>query len=378
MRKFVRIILALAAVSACALFAQDITGIWQGTLQTPQKDLRIVIKISKADQGSGLKAVLYSIDQGAPGLAGNVTLQGSAATISIPGAGATYEGKLDSDGVNLAGTFNQGPAKLTLNLKHVKPDEAWPIAEASARPKAMAADAPLAFEVATIKPSRPDAQGKGITMRGPREVVTINTTLNDLITFAYGVHVRQITGGPAWLDSEHYDITAKPEAEGAPNRKQIEGMLQKLLADRFQLSFHRDKKELSVYAVVVGKTGPKLTKSAADPNGLPGLGFAGLGKLVARNANMKDFSDLLQATVLDRPVVDQTGLPGRWDFTLNWTPDEFQFAGLGVKVPPPSDKPDAPPDLLTAIQQQLGLKLEATKAPVEILAIDKVEKPSAN
>lgn len=373
-----RNLLLVAALSASWSFAQDITGIWQGTLPTPQKDLRIVVKISRADQVGGLKAVLYSIDQSGQGVGGTASLQSGTVKITIPGAGATYEAKLDSDAVNLAGTFNQGPAKLALNLKHVKADEAWPIPEPSAGPKSMAKDAPLAFEVATIKPSKPDVQGKGITMRGPHEVITINTTLDDLITFAYGVHAKQITGGPAWLESDHYDITAKPEAEGLPNRKQIEGMLQKLLADRFQLAFHRDKKELNVYAVVPGKTAAKLTKSEADPNGLPGLGFGGLGKLVARNANMKDFADLLQATVLDRPVVDQTGLSGRWDFTLNWTPDEFQFAGLGVKPPPPTDKPDAPPDLFTAIQQQLGLKLEGTKAMVEILVIDKVEKPSAN
>jgi uncharacterized protein (TIGR03435 family) len=86
----------------------------------------------------------------------------------------------------------------------------------------------------------------------------------------------------------------------------------------------------------------------------------------------------MQEAVLDRPVVDQTGLTGKWDFTLNWTPDESQFGGMGIKVPPPSDKADAPPPLFTAIQEQLGLKLEATKAPVDVLAIDKVEKPSDN
>jgi uncharacterized protein (TIGR03435 family) len=82
--------------------------------------------------------------------------------------------------------------------------------------------------------------------------------------------------------------------------------------------------------------------------------------------------------VLDKPVVDQTGLTGRFDFTLNWTPDEFQFSGMGVKPPPPGDDPSAPPDLFTAIQQQLGLKIDSTKSPVDVLVIDKVEKPSAN
>ena len=369
-------IITLAALTASCLCAQDITGIWQGTLQAPQRDLRIVIKLDKTEQG--LKATMYSIDQGGQGIGGTVSLQPPAVKITVPGIGGTYEGKLDSDGVNMAGTWSQGPGHMALNLKHVKAEEAWPIPE-PVRLKPMAADAPLEFEVATIKPSEPGRPGKGITMRGPKEFVTINTSLNDLITFAYGIHVRQISGAPAWFESDLYDITAKPEADGLPNRTQLEGMLKKLLTDRLKLAFHREKKELSVYAITAGKTEVKLTKSNGDPNGLPGLGFRGLGDLAARNANMTDFASLLQAAVLDRPVVDQTGLSGRFDFTLKWTPDEFQFRSFGAQLPrPPADAADAPPDLLTAVQQQLGLKLVGTKAPVEMFIIDHVEKPSAN
>jgi uncharacterized protein (TIGR03435 family) len=149
-------------------------------------------------------------------------------------------------------------------------------------------------------------------------------------------------------------------------------------ADRFQLKFHREKRDLNTDAIQLGKNGTKLTKSQADPSGLPGLGFRGLGARNAFNATMADFASLLQTAVFSQPVVDQTGLDGHFDFALNWTPDENQFAGMGVKVPPPSDKPDAPPDLGTAMLNQLGLKLVTTKAPVEVLVIDKVEKPSAN
>jgi len=376
MKKLMLWMIALVALPAGALFAQDITGTWQGALQAG-RELRIVIKISKGDDG-GLKAVLYSIDQGGQGLGGAVTLQGSTVKMSVPGIGGTYEGKLNADGISIAGTWTQGPKPLPLNLQRATGQTAWTIPEPPARPKPMAADAPLVFAVATIKPSKPGRPGKALTMRGPRQFATFNYSLNDLISFAYGVHVRQITGGPGWLDSDLYDILAEPEAEGSPNRKQLEVMLQKLLADRFQLVFHRDKKELSVYALVVGKNGPKLTKSTGDPNGLPGLMFRALGVLPANNANMADFAGVMQSAVLDRPVVDQTGLSGRFDFTLKWTPDEFQFAGLGPRVPPPADNPDAPPDLYTAIQQQLGLKLESTKAQVEVLVIDHLEKPSEN
>ena len=245
---------------------------------------------------------------------------------------------------------------MTLNLRHVTGDAAWPIPEPPVRLKPMAADASPVFEVATIKPSAPETQGKGFGVRG-RNFSTINTSVTDIITFAYGLHARQITGGPAWMESEKYDLSAKPDGEGQPNDRQWKVMIQKLLADRFKLTFHRDQKELSVFAITVGKNGPKLTKSAGDPNGLPALFFRGLGVLPARNATMADFAGVMQTAVLDRPVVDQTGLSGRFDFELKWTPDETQFGGL--RVPASSDDPTAPPDLFTAVKDQRKRPAEA-------------------
>ena len=367
--------IAFAGLSGGALAAQDITGAWQGTLQAG-RELRLVVKISKAD--GGLKAILYSIDQQGPGMpASAITLQGSTVKMSVAGIGGTYEGKLNADGTSITGTWTQGGAPLPLNLKRATSETAWTIPDPPARLPPMSADASPVFEVATIKPGKPETQGKGFMVRG-RRFSTVNTSLSDLIMFAYGLHARQITAGPAWLEKDKYDLTAQPDGEGQPNDKQWKTMVQKLLADRFKLTFHRDKKELSVYAIVVGKTGPKLTKSEGDPNGLPSLFFRGVGVLPGRNATMADFAGVMQSAVLDRPVVDQTELPGRYDFTLTWTPDESQFGGLGVKVPPPTDDAAAPPDLFTAIQLQLGLKLESTRAPVEILVIDRVEKPSEN
>ncbi len=367
-------IVAFITLSAGTLQAQDITGNWQGTLQAG-RELRIVITISNGDAGV-LNAVLYSIDQGGQGLpASAVTRQGSTMKISIAGLGATYEGRLSADSSSMTGTWTQG-APLPLNLKRATGDAAWAIPAAPARVGPMPATANPTFEVATIKPSRPDQQGKGITMRG-RQLATLNTSLSDLIAFSYGVHARQITNGPEWLEKDKYDLTAKPDGEGQPNEKQLKTMIQKLLADRFKLSFHPDKKELQVYALIVGKTGAKLTRSGGDPNGLPGLFFRGLGNLPVQNATMADLAGVMQGAVLDRPVVDQTGISGRYDFTLTWTPDESQFGGLGVKVPPPPDNATAP-GLFEAIQEQLGLKLESTKAPVEILVVDRAEKPTEN
>ena len=140
----------------------------------------------------------------------------------------------------------------------------------------------------------------------------------------------------------------------------------KLLDDRFKLTYHRDQKELPVYALTVAKNGPKLTANHDDPNGLPGLFFRGLGDLNAANADVGHFCELLEGAVLDKPVIDQTGLTGQFDFQLKWTPDPTQFAGFGAKIPSPTTGPDAPPDLFAAVQQQLGLKLDSTKAPVPV------------
>jgi uncharacterized protein (TIGR03435 family) len=227
------------------------------------------------------------------------------------------------------------------------------------------------FEVATIKPSKPE-QGFSLLVNQSGMLNTTGTSVSDLIKFAYGVHPRQIAGGPAWLESEKYDVTGKPDVAGLPSMNQLKTMVQKLLADRFQLTFHREKKELSVYAIGVTKSGAKIAKNETNPNGLSGFGGPPLRGFNVRNATMEEFAGVLQANFMDRPVVDQTGFAGaRYDFVLKWTPD-------GAPAQAAADNPDAPPDLFTAFQQQLGLKLESIKAPVDVLVVDRVEKPSAN
>jgi uncharacterized protein (TIGR03435 family) len=371
-------ILAALFVAASAIWLsaqQDITGTWQGTLQAG-RDLRTVIKVSRAD--GELKAVVYSIDQGGATMpTSSVTFQGSTLKFTIPGVGANFEGHLSADGKSIAGTMTQGDRPLPLNLTKANAETAWAIPEPAARAALMPADASPSFEVATIKPSRPDVPGKVFNVQG-RTFRTVNTTVTDMVTFMYGVHATQLVGGPAWMTSEKYDVSGQPDLPGTPSLNQWKGMMQKLLTDRFKLAFHRDRRELSVYALTVARSGSKMTKNDSDPNGLPSLFFRGLGVLPARNANMSDLAGLLQGAVLDRPVVDQTGLEGRFDFTLNWTPDETQFGGLGIKVPPPPDNAAAPPGLFTAVQEQLGLKLDAARTPVEVFVIDRVEKPSEN
>ena len=371
-------IIAFAALSGSAVLAQasrtqDVTGAWQGTLNVGQ-ELRLVFVIANAE-GGGLKATMHSIDQGGgQGISATAALQGTTVRMSIPAIGGTFEGRLSADAASMVGTMSQGGNPLPLTLVRATPTTAWAI---PALPTPMAADAPTVFEVATVKPSNPDATGKLFTVRG-REVLTINTAVVDLISFAYGVQARQILGGGAWINTERYDVNGLPEAPGIPNERQLRGLMRTLLEDRFRLAMHREMKELPVYAITVGTGGHRLTRNDTNPNGLPSLLFRGLGVLPAVNATIADFAGVLQTAVLDRPVVDKTGLSGRYDFTLTWTPDESQFGALGVRVPPPSGHPNAPPGLFTAIQEQLGLKLGSTSAPVDMLVIDRVEKPSGN
>jgi uncharacterized protein (TIGR03435 family) len=366
-------IVAVVLLWAGAAYAQDATGIWQGTLQDGPRQLRVVFTISS--EGGALKAVGRSIDQGGQPIGvTSVTRQGTTLKMAISTLNVTFEGKLSLDGKTIAGVWTQGTGTQPLMLERATPDTAWAL---PALPAMMAANAPTTFEVATIKPSRPDTQGKGFFVRG-REVTTVNTSLIDLISFAYQVHPKQIVGSAPWLDADKYDVTGRPDAPGVPNPQQLRMLVQSLLADRFGLVFHREKRELSVYAITVLKTGAQVTRSEGDPNGLGSMVFRGLGNLPVVNSSMADFASVMQSAVLDRPVVDQTGLSGRFDFTLKWTPEENQFGGLGIRVPPPTNDPNAPPGLFTAIQEQLGLKLDAVKAPADVLVIDKVEKPSPN
>jgi uncharacterized protein (TIGR03435 family) len=173
-----------------------------------------------------------------------------------------------------------------------------------------------------------------------------------------------------------------PNAPGRPNIKQMGDILQALLADRFALKYHREQRELPVYAIQLAPGGAKMKETTAGANDPQGFGFRGLGDLIVRNMSMKDFAFGMQSAVTDRPVVDQTGLTGRYDFTLKWTPDDSQFAQFRGAVPPAppnaGDNADAPPSLYTAMQETLGLKFTATKAMDDVIVIDHIEKPSAN
>jgi uncharacterized protein (TIGR03435 family) len=254
------------------------------------------------------------------------------------------------------------------------------------------------FEVASIKPAAPDARGTYIRNTGGGRVDISNMPLKELIVFAWRVQPYQITGGPAWVSSERFNVTAK--TENTPKQGEMQLMLQGLLEDRFQLTVRHETKELPIYALVLarkdGKLGPDLTEAkeggctAPDPTRPPSRPEPGqapprnCGQMRMSMQTMEavsiPISNLVPmlARLLGRTVIDKTGLTGKYDINLQWTPDDSQFAQLPPDVPRPAP-PDTPgPTIFTALQEQLGLRLESQKGPVEILVIDRAEKPTEN
>ena len=286
-----------------------------------------------------------------------------------------------------------------------------------------------AFEVASVKPAAPITGNRIMVMiRGgpgspdPGQITYSNVTVKNVLTTAYGVKGFQISG-PGWLDSERYDIVAKLP-RGA-TKAEFMVMLQNLLAERFKLTLHREKKDLPMYALVVGKNGPTLKESADAPapkdgeapkadgplaerqlrmgkDGFPmlppgsGRGGAtaialvnGNARMTATKQSMAGLAEML-SNQLDLPVVDMTGLTGKYDFTLSFAPEGGMAVKAGILAPPSAGPPSgeggpgvpaaSAPDgesssnLFTALQEQLGLKLEQRKGPVELLVIDHLEK----
>jgi len=269
-----------------------------------------------------------------------------------------------------------------------------------------------AFEVASVKPNKSGDGNVRLGLQPGGRVVTINTGVRELIRFAYGVQPFQIVGGPSWIASERFDVTAKAEGDvppqpigagGPPGTLQL--MMQSLLADRFKLVVHNDTREMPIYNLVLarpdGRLGDKLHASAVDcatvnaarrggapppppnPGERPMCGMRiGPGSLAAGGMPLSQFANGI-APLLQRVVNDRTGLTGPYDIDMQWTPDVPQGAlnapaapgaPPGAAAPPPID-PNGP-TIFTAIQEQLGLKLEPARGPVPVLVIDSVEMPT--
>jgi bla regulator protein BlaR1 len=223
----------------------------------------------------------------------------------------------------------------------------------------------LKFEVASVKPHKPEAGPlRASTSVENGRINYTNVTLKNCIRQAYGLRPYQISGGPGWLADDRYDVIAK--AAGSATKAQVMLMLQALLADRFKLTFHFEAKEMPVYSLVIAKNGPKIKEVKDDGNGTQIDGDP-QHALNARNISMAQFAGTLSRLQdLDRPVMDRTGLRGVFNITVDFVADD-------------AASPDTVgPSIFTALSEQLGLKLEPTKGPVQILVIDHIERPSEN
>jgi uncharacterized protein (TIGR03435 family) len=243
--------------------------------------------------------------------------------------------------------------------------------------KPMAADADPSFEVASIHPN--DTPGRIgfvlVNIQGDHYYARKVTPL-DLIKFAYRLQVRQVIGLPSWASEKTYDISAVMQPEGHPSGDQLRLMLQKFLADRFKLAAHIDQRIMPVYALTVAKSGSKL-KPSDSPNvhDLERPATGGM-EFILYGSPTSGYANYLQQALVDRPVIDQTGLTGKYDFDVTFMPDETMFGGRFRASP--ESLATAAPDFFTAIQEQLGLKLTPEKASATALVVDHIGQPSEN
>jgi uncharacterized protein (TIGR03435 family) len=246
------------------------------------------------------------------------------------------------------------------------------------------------FETASIKPAAPDERATVIAMPPGGRLEIVNMTLKAMIENAYSIQPFQISGGPGWMDSDHYDISAK--AGNPVNREEILRMLQSLLSDRFRVTVRREIKELPLYALVVarkdGKLGPRLIESrkggctepdpanpfAVDPMRLCGHWMLGPDGVTLVSAPVSTMTPL-PSRLLGRQVLDKTGLTKNFDINIEWAPDQFQ----AMQLPRDGQRPDSnDPAIFTVFREQLGLEFKRQKGPVEVFAVERAEKPSAN
>jgi bla regulator protein BlaR1 len=248
--------------------------------------------------------------------------------------------------------------------------------------RAQSPTVPTRFDVATIKPNA--ANDNLFAYRGlPGGALSATgVPLKMLIMEAYDVKAFQVAGEPDWVNTARWDIEAKVEGfQGRLSQAQHGVMLRALLEDRFQLTVRRETKEMPLYALIVVKGGPKLTAHTGEPPA-PGQAIrSGRGLFSVQKGGIALLAAQLERQ-LSRVVIDKTGLNGEYDYTLVWTPEPGEGGPESIGLPPQPELPvpadSKGPSIFTALQEQLGLKLESQRGPVEIIVIERVEKPSEN
>jgi uncharacterized protein (TIGR03435 family) len=249
------------------------------------------------------------------------------------------------------------PSRCVLLLGTIAP--AW-IQAQPAVPRLL----PTTFEVASVKVNQVGGDSRRASTSPGGKFTATNVTLKLLISRAYGVAEAQIEGGPGWIDSERYDVAAKADTPLEMSREEVRPCLQALLVERFRLTVHRQPKQGAVYSLVIAKNGPRLKEHSGPGNaGISVSSDSNIAAIMGVKIPMTRLAEYLSSQA-GRPVIDKTELKGEYDFRVEFAIDE---------------KPGSPrPSIFAALQEQLGLKLNATKGTVEMIVVDRAERASAN
>ena len=343
-----------------------IFGTWQGKAPPGSSLGRVVVRIAKSDDGSP-HATLIFIDRGATGIPLRLFTY-AAPELSFSLSDIDYRGRLSADGKSIEGTWTQGGKPQLLPLTRATPQTLWTYS-GPAPLAAMPANADPKFEVTTIKPSNGPREGT----RDPRYYESFNYTAKGFIKFGYHLQDRQVIGGPDWMRNSRFDVVGEPDAPGKPSTDQMRTMVRKMLADRFGLKVHMERREFAIYALVVDKPPAKVTPSTLTPDAHTSVYPKQTpdGDWIVQYGwyTMSDFADQLMGWIHSRQIVDETGLKGQFDFTIT-IPASVLHSGSDSE-----DTPDA--DLAHAVEA-VGLKLVPKHELLDVVVVDDIEKPSAN
>ncbi|MGD0347327.1 MAG: TIGR03435 family protein [Terracidiphilus sp.] len=346
-----------------------IAGTWQGALALPNgNSVRVAFAIAKNPDGSLHGGIKY-VD-------GNAGLVLSSVTFSAPDLAVTqsmismaYHGKLSADGQSIIGTWSQGDRTLPLTLALATPDTLWK----QAGPPPMAADADPSYEVAVIKPALPEEQHPIWNLETP-EFHATGTNAAELIKMVYKIRGRQIINAPPWVESDKFDITAKPDTPGVPTDDQSRVMIRKLLSERFHLACHTGTQDFPVLVMTLDPKGTRPTPSDPNFNAHGGMIFRQEGGDVVLHlsgVDMPAFLKILMDRYRVKQIVDETGLTGTYDITLRLPPAAMQGTGDG------GAEEEVGTDYIAAAEHA-GFKFVSKKVPTPVVIIDHIDPPTPN
>ncbi|MFT4114234.1 TIGR03435 family protein [Silvibacterium sp.] len=357
-------------LSGSPLIAQTIVGTWQGKLPV-QQDPRIVLQVTQSGNGplGGTLKFIDHDDVAAPLL----SLSFASPTVTFTVGDISYLGKLSEDSKSITGLWTRGTQKYPLSFMLASPDDTWKYAGAS-RLTYMPANADPSFEVATIKLSRPDSDNAQATDETRfRTFEAKNSSVIDLVRFAYHLSPRQVQGGPSWAKEVRFDVVGQPDIDGLPDADQHRLMMRKLLADRFHLVVHDTYPTFPIYALTAADPNVKVMPIAANDHGET--------KIVVRDnqdgtttwqlvfMTIPEFDDILMRFIKNRQIVDETDMAGQFNITLT-LPSE-------VMNDPTADEGALGSAFFKAVQV-IGFQLKSKSEPLRVVVIDEVEKPTPN